>query len=99
GNTDANGLVTLGLYYQDNYDVFAAKWGTSYDCFIDTMITNTSGTITLYVTEGYQDDFTIDLGWQSEGIAERGHWVREIPVGVMGQSGVAQNPFQDVGWD
>jgi choice-of-anchor B domain-containing protein len=99
GLTDANGLITLGLYYQDNYDLYAGKWSYSTNCFVDTMITNSSGTVTIYINQGYYDDFTFDYGWVSDGDAERGFWEREIPVGVSGTSGAVQNPYNDVPWD
>lgn len=99
GTTDANGLVTLGLYYQDNYDLFAGKWGLESACYADTLILNSSGTITLYVSQGYYDDFTFDFGWISAGDADRGLWEREKPVGVVGTSGFVQNPAADISWD
>lgn len=99
GVTDVNGLVTLGLYYQDNYDLYAGKWGFETACFVDTMILNTSGTVTIYVNEGYYDDFTFDYGWVSDGDADKGYFEREIPVGASGSSGIVQNPYEDIPWD
>ncbi|MBI3135233.1 MAG: choice-of-anchor B family protein [Bacteroidetes bacterium] len=99
GVTDANGLVTLGLYYQDNYDLYAGKWGFESACYIDTLITNTSATVTIYVNQGYYDDFTFDFDWLSAGDADRGWWEREIPVGVTGTSGAVQNPYADISWE
>lgn len=99
GLTDINGEVSLGLYYQDNYQVYAGKWGYTTDCFVDTMITTGSGVITLYIDQGIYDDFTFDYGWTTTSDAARGFWEREIPVGVVGTSGIPQNPANDVAWD
>lgn len=99
GVTDVNGLVTLGLYYQDNYDLYAGKWGFETACFVDTLILNTSGTVTIYINQGYYDDFTFDHGWVSDGDADKGYFEREIPVGASGSSGIVQNPYEDIPWD
>ena len=99
GLTDANGEVSLGLYYQDNYQIYAGKWGYDTECFVDSMITNGSGVITLYISQGIYDDFTFDYGWSTSGDAARGFWEREIPVGVFGSGGIQQNPSNDVAWD
>ncbi|MBK6950727.1 MAG: choice-of-anchor B family protein [Crocinitomicaceae bacterium] len=100
GTTDANGLVTLGLYYQDNYDLYGGKWGFETSCFVDTLILNSSGTVTLYINQGYYDDFTFDYGWISDGDAEKGFFEREIPVGASNPAGtIVQNPYNDVPWD
>ena len=98
GVTDVNGDVVLGLYYQDNYQLYAGKWGYETNCFTDTLITNTSATVVVYLNEGIYDDFTFDYGWSTSGDAVKGHWEREIPVGVS-LNGVAQNPSADVPWD
>ncbi|MBK7129504.1 MAG: choice-of-anchor B family protein [Crocinitomicaceae bacterium] len=99
GITNASGQVSLGLYYQDNYDLVAGKWGYVSNCFIDTLITSSTGIITILIDEGYYDDFSFDYGWLSAGDAAKGFWEREIPVGVAGNSGIVQNPYSDVGWD
>lgn len=99
GITDANGYSTLGLYYQDNYNIYAGKWGYQSNCFVDTLILSNTDTVKLFLDEGYYDDFTFDFGWNVSGNADKGYWEREIPVGVVGTSGIIQNPFNDVPWD
>lgn len=99
GTTNADGEVEIPLYYQDNYQFYAGKWGYETACFVDTMITDGTVEIIAYVDEGLADDFTFDFGWNVSGTAARGHWEREIPVGVFGGSGVAQNPANDIGFD
>jgi hypothetical protein len=63
------------------------------------MITDDITEIVVYVDQGISDDFTFDFGWSASGTAARGHWEREIPVGVAGGGGVAQNPFFDIPFD
>lgn len=98
GLTDVNGEVVLGLYYEDNYNVVAGKWGYKNDCFEDTMMTNATTAITLYLDQGIYDDFSLDFGWTVVGDATKGMWEREIPVGVD-YNGTIENPFYDAAWD
>jgi len=98
GTTDVNGEVIIDLYYQDNYDLTAGKWGMKNDCFEDTLITDLSSGITLYLDQGIYDDFSLDFGWTVFGDAQKGMWVREVPVGVD-VGGVIENPFTDAPWD
>ncbi|MEO9533344.1 MAG: choice-of-anchor B family protein [Crocinitomicaceae bacterium] len=98
GVTDVNGEVVLGLYYEDNYDVVAGKWGFQSDCFSDTLLTNSTTDITLYLDQGIYDDFSLDFGWAVFGDADKGMWEREAPVGVN-YNGEIENPFTDALWD
>ena len=99
GITDADGEVVIPLNYQDNYQFYAGKWGYETVCFIDTMITDDLEEIIVLIDQGISDDFVFDFGWNTSGTASRGHWEREIPVGVVGGDGIAQNPFYDIGFD
>ena len=98
GFTDVNGEISLGMYYQDNYDAVAGKWGFVSDCFEDTLINNSSGTITFYLNQGIYDDFSLDFGWSVFGDAAKGMWVREKPIGVS-HNGLIENPFTDSDFD
>jgi len=99
GVTSADGEVEIPLYYQDNYQFYAGKWGYETVCFMDTMITDETTEIIVYIDQGISDDFTFDFGWSATGTAARGHWEREIPVGVEGGDGSFQNPPNDIGFD
>ena len=99
GVTDALGEADLEMYYEDNYQLFAGKWGYQSGCFVDTLITDATGTIIVPIQKGYYDDFNLDFGWTTAGSAEKGHWEREIPVGASGGDGDLQNPDKDAPWD
>ncbi|WP_070136928.1 choice-of-anchor B family protein [Crocinitomix algicola] len=96
GITDESGEVSIPLYYQDNYQVFSGKWGFTTSCFVDTMITDETTELILYIEEGIYDDFTFDYGWSTGGSAARGFWEREKPVGVDNGDGMLQNPAADM---
>ncbi|MCB9222563.1 MAG: choice-of-anchor B family protein [Crocinitomicaceae bacterium] len=98
GVTDVNGEVSIGLYYEDHYDVVAGKWGYVSACFEDTMLTSTVTDLTIYLDQGIYDDFSFDFGWTVFGDAHKGMWEREVPVGVI-VNGVIENPFTDGFWD
>lgn len=99
GTTNASGIAEIPLYYQDNYQVYAGKWGHQTACFVDTMITDELTELVFYVDEGIYDDFTFDFGWNVAGTASRGFWEREVPVGVSNGDGMLQNPAYDVSFD
>lgn len=99
GVTNVDGEVEIPLYYQDNYQFYAGKWGYQTTCYVDTMITDETVEIVAYIDQGLMDDFVFDFGWSASGTAARGHWEREIPVGVAGGDGTPQNPFNDIGFD
>lgn len=95
GLTDASGQVTLDMYYEDNYQIYAGKWGYITDCDDSKFIDEGSATIIMQIDSTYYDDFTMDFGWSSSGSATKGLWEREVPVGVTGGNGDVQNPHFD----
>ena len=94
GVTDADGNVTIPLVYDDNYMVYAGKWGYVTYCESDIYIDDAVDTIFVEIDEGIYDDFTFDFDWTVGGDATNGMWEREVPVGVA--SGPIENPFNDV---
>jgi len=98
GNTDANGEVVLDIYYQDQYQLHAGKWGYVTSCFADTLITAAANVIDVYLDEGIYDDFTFDYGWDTIHTGSKAGWVRDIPVGVE-KNGIIQNPYSEITWD
>jgi choice-of-anchor B domain-containing protein len=99
GITDAAGIVLIDMYYQDNYQLYAGKWGHVTYCDETKYIDGTLSTINMQIDTGYYDDFTLDFGWTSSGSASKGLWEREIPVGVTGGEGSIQNPYFDTQMD
>ncbi len=94
GMTDVNGEVTFGLFYEDNYDIIAGKWGYYSDCIDNQSLTIASNSVTIPISEGIYDDMTFDFGWTNSGTASAGFWEREVPVGAQSGGNVA-NPFDD----
>lgn len=93
--TNAAGVATVDLYYDDNYDVYAGQWGYVTACLGPVYLDAAAADITLYLDKGIYDDFTFDFGWTSGGDAVNGLWEREVPVGIIA-AGATESPSDDV---
>lgn len=80
GATNALGQEQFDLYYEEVYEVIVGKWGYRTDCF-DFDIDQFTGTINVYLTPGYYDDFSFDNGWTVSGSAQTGMWEWGVPTG------------------
>lgn len=94
GTTNALGEENFTLYYQDNYQVIAGKWGYKTTCS-QMMIDSLTGNITLTLQPGYYDDFALDFSWTVNGTAHTGMWERGLPHATSSGSVVSA----DVPWD
>jgi|GEM_PF-532030 len=95
---DSNGNFSFGHLPAGTYTLYAGAWGRK---SIDSIITISSGTdtsITLTLAVGYQDNFELDLGWDTKDPADSavgGLWERVDPVGTS--SGGPVQPENDAG--
>ena len=94
GTTNALGQETFTLYYQEEYNILAGKWGFITTCF-DSLIDANSGSMVIELENGYYDDFEFDFGWTSSGNASTGLWERGKPNGTTSGS----NPSFDAEFD
>ena len=94
GATDVNGEATFDLFYEDNYDIIAGKWGHTTNCISPQMLTTTNNAVTIEIANGIYDDFSFDYGWTKSSTATSGDWVREAPIGSS-SAGQTANPFSD----
>jgi choice-of-anchor B domain-containing protein len=98
-NTNGLGEVSFDLYYNGTYEVSAGKWGYKTYCTsvnFDTLNT----TIDIFLKKEYYDDFTFDFGWSSISTADRGDWVRVIPIPEYdGFAEAYESPETDVTFD
>ncbi len=78
GITNGLGVEDFTLYYQENYRLTVGKW--SYNTFcLDTIVTEFTNIITVYLVPGYYDGFDFDFGWSVSGTAQTGMWERGVP--------------------
>ena len=93
--TDQNGNYSDNNFFAGEYDVTVGAWGYVGQCFTATLA---SGSIppNIELQVGYQDDFSLDLGWTVSGDATAGIWERGVPVGTT-FNGINSNPDSDAG--
>ena len=95
--TDENGEVLAPQMIQGVYEIFAAKWG--YLNQVRTIsIAGNNETFVFLLNKGYQDDFALDLGWETSGNASAGYWELGIPRGTHFFN-IPVNPPTDVEGD
>lgn len=100
--TDENGSVAIGVRANENYTIQAAKWGYQGTEISEFFFDGNSDIITVILSEGYEDDFFVDLGWNVNSTATAGLWTRGIPNETNVQSGqniLTINPGTDAAND
>ena len=96
--SDGNGNFSLDNVTIGTYDIYAGGWGYLLEVISNVEVDLQTGSLTLELEQGYQDDFAIDLGWTSTGNAQTGFWERGEPIGTT--SGQSQsNPEFDIPTD
>lgn len=80
--TDANGYFTIANLQQDNYSIYAGKWGYVTASVSAQAFTPSTPQITVTLQPGYYDDYIFDFGWTENGDASTGEWERGVPVGT-----------------
>lgn len=93
---DANGNFSIPEVYNLDYELMAAAWGYRYITFDYTV--DGDENITVMLEPGYEDNFALDLGWQSINQASTGAWERGVPNGTI-YNGSPSNPDMDVADD
>ncbi len=86
-STDENGAASIGVRANENYTLQAAKWRYQGNELNDLFFDGGADAITLVLSEGYEDDFFVDLGWEVNSTASAGLWSRGIPNETSVQSG------------
>lgn len=93
-NTDVDGQYADPLFVANVYEFVVGKWGyRSIDTLIAVQGPNNSHTI--YLEQGYYDDFALDFEWQVTSTASTGTWERGEPLGTFTQ-GMAIAPEMDI---
>ena len=100
--TDADGHFTLSDVVQGGYEIYVGKWGYgNLSLFGQTVKQDDDWLFEL--PRGYADNFNTDLGWQVDGDATNGTWVRDVPFGTSRtfDDGITlfYNPRTDSPWD
>jgi len=96
--SDGNGNFTLSNITIGEYTLYAGAWGYMHEVISNLMIDDQTGSITITLDPGYQDDFILDQGWTATGDASTGLWERGKPIGTDYQ-GSQSNPGEDISGD
>lgn len=97
--TDANGNFTIPSMFNDNYSIYAGKWGYKTELINQNIAMNTASP-QIALNRGYRDEFALDLGWTVSGNASTGAWERAVSEEIMfnGQPATPNEDFQgDIG--
>jgi len=95
--TDVDGNWSLATRFDETYQVSAAKWGYR-GATLAVAFDEQGQTVELQLAEGYEDDFFVDLGWQSTGSSNVGRW--ELGGAVfLSDGGVITQTDQDIDGD
>ena len=81
--TDANGNFDISTFFAGEYEVFAGKWGYKTTGISSQEINEVNNTLAIEIAEGYEDVFSLDLGWTINFNAYSGIWERGQPIGVF----------------
>jgi choice-of-anchor B domain-containing protein len=97
--TDINGNFSVNSFFEDDYQIFAGKWGYQYAEKSQTI--NSSTNFELRLKKGYQDHFIFDYQWITDADANTssGFWEREVPIGTDLGGGQLSNPGSDAEGD
>lgn len=100
--TDANGNFTITNLQQDNYTIYAGKWGYVTANVSSQAFNPNTPLITVALQPGYYDDFLFNNAWTKSTTATTGAWVKGAPVGTTFTSNNVtnqSNPGSDVNGD
>ncbi len=93
--TDASGNFSVANFFEGSYDVIAGIWG--YRTGIQAgNIDDTNNNLTLELEEGYEDIFSLDLGWEVTEAPLQGTWeLAQPPIGLTGGAPFFIAPNED----
>jgi len=95
--TDAGGNFNIPAMFQDNYSIYAGKWGYK-TVLQNSSIDATTTAPILALNRGYRDEFALDLGWTITGNASSGVWERVVSEEIL-FGGQPATPNSDLGGD
>jgi PKD repeat protein len=101
--TDANGNFTISNLQEDQYNIYAGKWGYVTAALNAQQLNQGTPSVSIYIVKGYYDDFLFNYNWAESGNATSGKWVRGAPAGTTYSNTnnitIQCNPGSDVAGD
>lgn len=97
--TDASGNFTIPALFEGSYTIAAGKWGFKTTIMNDTDIDMSNSSLVIELDEGYEDIFSLDLGWTVTGDNWTGDWERGVSIPQNAGGGFSITPTEDLPMD
>ncbi|MGB0864282.1 MAG: choice-of-anchor B family protein [Saprospiraceae bacterium] len=97
--TNATGDFNINDFYNGDYTIVIGKWGYKSIIISSQNIPVNSSVLNFTLEKGYEDDFSLDLGWAVTGTATTGDWEIAVPVGINDAQYGAITPSEDISTD
>ncbi|MEM7162176.1 MAG: choice-of-anchor B family protein [Bacteroidota bacterium] len=98
-STDASGTFQIVNFFEGEYEIAAGIWGYKTN-LLTNAIDETNNTLTIELEEGYEDIFSLDLGWEFTVAPVQGTWeIAQPPIGITGGAPFFIAPNEDSGSD
>jgi len=97
-NSNADGIAMVQLFTPSAYTIHVGKWGYRTKQLSNNF--SNADTISVFLQQGYYDDFFFDMGWTVSGNASAGHFERVKPIGYSfggGEASPAADSNNDYG--
>jgi choice-of-anchor B domain-containing protein len=94
--TDAAGNFNVSGFYNGDYNIVIGKWGYKQRNIASQSIPANSSSLNFTLEKGYEDDFTLNLGWSTTSTATTGDWERATPIGITDQQYGQTTPGDDI---
>jgi choice-of-anchor B domain-containing protein len=78
--TNSEGEFGIDNTFPGVYEIQVQHWGILNACYTNSFSISNSPLVNLIATQGYQDNFSSDLGWEVSATAARGFWQRDKPI-------------------
>ena len=95
--SDANGNFSVQSLIAGTYNFTAASWGYKY-AYLENLDFNNGQTeqqVEIQLERGIEDNFALDLGWESELLGVQGAWERGDPIGQAPAPNILLAPEDD----
>jgi len=81
--TSEDGSFVIEEFFEGSYDVSIGKWGYVTLSFSGENFSEGNSVFNAVLELGYEDNFSLDLGWTSTNSATQGDWEIGAPIGVQ----------------
>ena len=92
--SDKYGLITIPNIHIGEFEFYVGKWGCESICFSDS-ISTLNNSFTVALTDGYNEDFSVNTGWKATSSDNKTVLERTIPVASFNISNVQFDPGTD----